>query len=109
MNYQNIIKKNPSLFPFINAEFALEIPEIKTNKAIKLKFAKFYQLEYVGEIAERWDERNMVKGKADFIGMTLGLAKSFSSDFLYDQKEIFINKATSWLEQNFDLISESIS
>ena len=105
MNYQEIFKKNPDLFQVVNTEFAVELPEMKTNKAIKLKYTKFYQLEYVGEVAERWDEREMVKGKSDFIGMTLGLAKSFSNDFLYNQKEIFINKAATWLEKNFDFTS----
>lgn len=105
MNYQEIFKKNPALFPSINTSFSLELPEMKTDKAIKLKYTKFYQLEYVGEIAERWDERKLVKGKADFIGLALGLAKSYSNDFLYNQKEIFINKAAAWLGNNFDLTS----
>lgn len=105
MNLQKILKKNPTLFPFVNTSFALELPEMKTDKTIKLKYTKFYQLEYIGEVAERWDERDMVKNRADFIGLVLGLAKSFSNDFLYNQKEIFINKAAARLEKSFDLTS----
>jgi hypothetical protein len=105
VNYTKILKKNPSLFPFINSSLALDLMNMKTEKAIKLKFSKLYQLEYVGEVAERWDEREVVKNREDFIGLSLGLAKAFSNDFLYNQKEIFINKAAAWLKKNFDLTS----
>ena len=104
MNYTKILKKNPYLFPFINVSLAEDLTELPSSKVMKLKFSKLYQLEYVGEVAERWMEREgLVKNTADFLGLTIGLSNAFTNDFLYNQKDNFIQKASEYLAKEFDI------
>lgn len=96
----NII--NEKLFPFINVNLMKEVREFgRESRVAVLKFAKHYNLQYVGELAERWHERNIVKNHADLLGLILGISDCWIGTFLYDQKKRFIQSVCEYLKTNW--------
>jgi hypothetical protein len=76
-------------------EFARE------TKVVALKFAKKYNLQYVGELAERWHERNIVQTREDLLGLIMGMSLCDPGKFLYDQKKRFIKSVCEYLKTNW--------
>lgn len=100
---QSWFTQSPTLFPFINMELLKDIGKISTqHKPTVLKFAKQYELQYIGEIAERWNQRDLVKEPKDLTTLALGFSFCYAGNFLYDQKEMFVKNAYRYLKESWD-------
>lgn len=98
--------QNQNLFPFINMELLDDILSFASGtKIITLKFSKAYNLEYIGELAERWHERNIVKDNQDLIALVLAVTNCSSGTFLYDQQKLFIKSICKYLKTNWNSIA----
>ena len=65
-----------------------------------LKFQQTYSLQYSGEIAERFIERDFIKNKEDLLSLIIGMSESDGSNFLYDQKKIFARNVKTFEKNN---------
>lgn len=100
---------NQNLFPFINVELMNEIKSFaEGSKIATLKFSKAYNLEYIGELAERWHERNIVKDSRDLLALVMAVADCSSGTFLYDQKQLFIKSICDYLNINWNPIAAAV-
>jgi hypothetical protein len=100
---QSWFTQSPNVFPFINMSLLEDIEKISNNhKATILKFSIQYQLQYIGEIAERWNQRDLVKEPKDLTTLALGFSFCYSGQFLYDQKETFVKNAVRYLKEKWD-------
>lgn len=94
------------LFPCINVNLMNEVLELSLEtKVVSLKFAKNYNLQYIGELAERWHERNIVQSNEDLLGLIMGISHCTSGTFLYDQTQLFIKSVCSYLKVNWSPVS----
>ncbi|MGV2886095.1 hypothetical protein [Paenibacillus taichungensis] len=101
--------ENQNLFPFINAELLNDIIAFADGtKVVTLKFSKAYNLEYIGELAERWHERDIVKDNRDLLALVLAVAECSSGTFLYDQKKLFIKSVCEYLATNWNPIAAAL-
>ncbi|KJD42646.1 hypothetical protein [Paenibacillus terrae] len=99
---------NQELFPCINVSLMEDILGLASDsKKATLKFSKTYNLQYIGELAERWNERNIVNSNQDIIALILGISLCSSGTFLYDQKNLFINSICDYLKTNWNGIAAS--
>jgi len=101
--------KNHNLFPFINGVLLQEVLDFAAQKRVTmLKFSKQYNLEYIGELAERWHERDIVQSKQDLIALILAIQHCTSGTFLYDQRKLFIKSICDHLKANWSATAASV-
>ncbi|RRJ54745.1 hypothetical protein EHV15_34695 [Paenibacillus oralis] len=90
------------LFPSINFSLMQEIIAFSEQKNVAvLKFSKMYNLEYIGELAERWQDRGIIKDNRDLLALILAIMQSSSGTFLYDQKKLFIKSVCEYLKNHW--------
>lgn len=100
-NFEDILKNEGFSNLFNQSLMESLILFIDQDVTTKLEFERIYNLRYVGEIAERWQERNIVKSEKDLVGLIIGLSyANANSNFLYDQKSIFVKNVLSYIESN---------
>lgn len=95
------------LFPTtMNQELLQEIINLKVGgNEQKARFAMKYNLSYLGEIAERWRERDMVKNERDLRSLIIGLTLAGRESYLYDQEKAFVSGIRDYLATQWDSIS----
>lgn len=100
---KEIIAKHPHQFEgFMNIDLFKKITELGEGKDTAiLQFSQQHQIEYVGELAERWTERKIIKDEKDIVAMNLALAwVSSNSQFLYNQKEIYVENLKAYIKEH---------
>ncbi|KAF6628160.1 hypothetical protein H6F38_20350 [Paenibacillus sp. EKM208P] len=99
---------NQELFPCINVSLMEDILGLASeSKMAALRFSKEYNLQYIGELAERWNERNIVNSNQDIIALILGISLCSSGTFLYDQKKLFISSICDHLRMSWNGLAAS--
>ncbi|WP_346835987.1 hypothetical protein [Paenibacillus polymyxa] len=99
---------NQELFPCINVSLMEDILGLANeSKMSTLRFSKEYNLQYIGELAERWNERNIVNSNQDIIALILGISFCSSGTFLYDQKKLFISSICDYLKMSWNGLAAS--
>jgi hypothetical protein len=97
---------NQELFPGVNVSLMKDIIDLSTgHKITSLKWSKQFNVEYVGELAERWMDRNVVQDMKDLRALILGISLCGTSHFLYDQEKRFVLNVAEYLKVNWDVIS----
>lgn len=97
---------NQTLFPNLNQELLQEILNFKDADKEKIaRFAIKYNLSYLGEIAERWQERNIVHNSYDLRSLILGLVLVSRDNYLYDQEVLFVSSVRQYLSIEWDSLA----
>ncbi|MCA1066185.1 hypothetical protein QTG56_25040 (plasmid) [Rossellomorea sp. AcN35-11] len=98
-----LIEKYPHQFEeFMNVELFHKINSLGEgeNEAILL-FSQEHQIEYVGELAERWSERKIINNEKDLVAMNLALSFTPSrAEFLYNQKELYVERVREYIKKH---------
>ncbi|WP_336770081.1 hypothetical protein [Bacillus bombysepticus] len=98
------IKSNKNLFTFLNYELIDQIEKLASrNYEVRMQFIKQYNLEYVGEIAERWESRGFIEETNGPLSLIMGLASTNKNDFLYDQAELFVTGMGNYILNHWDV------
>lgn len=97
---------NHELFPNMNQELLQEILNFKDGDKEKIaRFAIKYNLSYLGEIAERWHERNIVNNSTDLRSLIMGLTLAGRENYLYDQEVLFVSSVRQYLMNHWDSVA----
>lgn len=97
---------NHELFPNMNQELLQDLLNFKDgDKEKRARFAIKYNLSYLGEIAERWHERNIVQNKDDLRSLILGLVLAGRDNYLYDQEVLFVSSVRQYLSNDWDSLA----
>lgn len=100
--------KNEELFNFFDVEEARRILAFSADdQQAVFHYSRNYQLEYLGEMAERWEERKVIKTKKDVTTLIVGMIVSHSGQLRREQAIAFAENMSNYLlkDDNWNLTS----
>lgn len=106
-NNWDLIKNNINVFEGVfNAKLYEKLELLIHNGNNTLQDE--WQIQYIGELAERWESRNIISTNVDANTLILFLTINDSEDFLYNQRELFFNSMLDWIKKNPNLLTTTL-
>lgn len=102
-----LMKHRPTAFKnFVNYDLLKEFMQLNKDEEMKRKYSETFNVSYIGEIGERWHEREgLIKDAKDLLALTVALGSN-PADVLYTQRELFGVQAIRYLlDVEYDFVT----
>lgn len=94
----------------INKEFLNQLNEFNHNVGSSIEFRKKYNLEYFGELIERYQERGIAEDMKDFRTLVFFVTNTILTEkpnYNTNQINLFVDSVIKRLDKEFDLLTAS--
>lgn len=95
-------------FNEVDKNFAKRLLDLSARDSVEVvNFKQEYNLSYIGEVAERFISRNLIKNVEQLVSLILVLSRINVEEqhFQVNQKQIFINNVFEWIKEKDNELS----